>query len=83
VTDQRSFQQRMDLLLDSLCATRSLGPLRVLLPCYPMPNGFTDEAGQLLMALRTVRAQHREDLSEEQVNLLISLQHSAEFTLGK
>ena len=81
--DQRSFQERMDSLLDSLCTTRSLGPLRVLLPCYPVPNGFTDEVGQLAAALKTVRVQHRQELSEDQLNLVISLQHSAESALGE
>jgi hypothetical protein len=83
VTDQLSFQQRMDSLLDSLCATRALGPLRVLLPCYPVPNGFTDEVGQLAVALKTVRMQHRQGLTEDQLNLVISLQHSAESALSK
>jgi len=81
VMTPREFQDRMDTLLDSLCAARALGPLRTLLPHWPMPNGFTDEWAGLAAALKTVRMQHRDALSAADFDLLVSLQHAAESTL--
>jgi hypothetical protein len=58
----REFQAGMERLLDSLCAQRAYGPLRTLLPHYPIPNGFTDEWVNLANALKTVRMQNRTGL---------------------
>jgi hypothetical protein len=72
------FKSGMENLLDSLCAQRAYGPLRTLLPHYPLPNGFTDEWVSLARALKTVRVQHRDGLSLGVMELVISLQHAAE-----
>jgi hypothetical protein len=77
----REFQERMDTLLDSLCAARALSPLRTILPHWPMPNGFTDELAGLAAALKTVRMQQRDSLSAADLELLISLQQAAESAL--
>jgi hypothetical protein len=77
----REFQDRMDTLLDSLCAARALDPLRTLLPHWLMPNGFTDEWAALAAALKTVRMQQRDALSAADLELVVSLQHAAESAL--
>ena len=79
--DLRKFQDEMAALIDGLCERRDLGPLRLLLPHYPMPNGFTDELAALALALKTVRAQHRHDLPEVEFNRVIALQHAEESAL--
>jgi hypothetical protein len=71
----------MTALLDSLCARRALDPLRVLLPHWPIYNRLTDEWAELAAALKTTRVQYRERLSEEELELVISLQHAAEAAL--
>jgi hypothetical protein len=71
----------MAALLDSLCGARALGPLRTLLPHWPMPNGFTDELAELAAALKTVRMQQHKALSSADMELVISLQHAAESAL--
>ena len=76
--DLTQFKTGMENLLDSLCAHRAYGPLRTLLPNYPMPNGFTDEWVNLANALKTVRAQHRDALTPGELELVISLQHATE-----
>jgi hypothetical protein len=78
-----SFHADMARLLDSLCERRLYGPLRVLLPYYPMPNGFTDEVAELARALKTVRAQLSTQLSSEEFDLVVSLQHHLESALDR
>jgi hypothetical protein len=75
------FHDEMGELIDVLCERRALNPLRVLLPHYPMHNGLTDEWAELAAALKTVRVQHSNDLSESELNRVISLQHVAENAL--
>jgi len=77
------FHEEMSELIDVLCERRALKPLRVLLPHYPMPNGLTDAWADLAGALKTVRVQHSNDLSERELNSVISLQHAAENALDR
>lgn len=79
----REFQGGMEKLLDSLCAQRAYGPLRTILPHYPMLNGFTDEWVNLAEALKTVRMQNKTELAEIDMELVISLQHAAESALAE
>jgi hypothetical protein len=76
--DLRTFRVGMDALVEELCATRSLGPLRTLLPHWPMPNGFTDELVGLAEALKTVRVQQSQALSAKSMELVVALQQAAE-----
>ena len=80
--DLPEFKAGMENLLDSLCAHRAYGPLRALLPSYPLLNGFTDEWVNLASALKTVRVQHRDALTPTEMELVISLQHAAESALA-
>ena len=44
---------------------------------------LTDEWAELATALKTTRVQHRDRLSEEELELVISLQHTAEDALER
>ena len=57
-------QQTIAKLIDQWCARRALRPLRILLPSWPPPNGFTDEWQSVWAAMRHVRAMCREELAE-------------------
>ena len=77
------FHEEMSGLIDVLCERRALNPLRVLLPHYPMHSGLTDEWADLAVALKTVRVQYSKDLSETELDSVISLQHAAENALER
>jgi hypothetical protein len=79
--DLRAFQVDMDALVEELCAMRSLGPLRTLLPHWPMPSGFRDEWFGLAGALKTVRMQQPQALSARSMELVVSLLQAAESAL--
>ena len=81
--DSHKFQDEMSNLIDGLCERRALGPLRVLLPHFPMHNGLTDEWAELAGALKTVRVQYCAALSEVELNRVIDLQHAAEQALAQ
>ena len=51
-------------LIDSWCDRRALKPLCRLLGPYLAFNGLTDSWGEILSALKAVRAQCREDFWE-------------------
>ena len=79
--DPRKFQDEMTKLIDGLCERRALGPLRELLPHFPMPNGFSDEWAALASALKTVRTRYREGFTDVEFNRLVTLQRAAESAL--
>lgn len=68
--------ERIGRLIDGWCERRALGPLRILLPGWPPPNGFTDEWQQVWAAMRHTRAMCRDDLAQngesEEVNAIIA-----------
>ena len=65
-------------LIDSWCERRALNPLRVILPCYPLTSGLTDEWGLLSKSLKTIRVQFPNDLAAAELDQVIELQHLAE-----
>jgi hypothetical protein len=73
----------MSALLDSLCEHRAFGPLRCILPCWPIYNPFTEDWALLARALKTARMQHGDEFSESEMELLVSLQHFAEEVLDR
>jgi hypothetical protein len=79
----QQFQDAMTELLNSFCDHHAWGPLRTILPHFPMPNGFTDELGALAAALKTVRVQHGKGLTPGEMAQLIELQHAAEAALAR
>ena len=77
------FNEGMTRLLNSLCDHHAWGPLRTILPHYPMPNGFSDELTGLTTALKTVRMQRHNELTADELKQLIELQHVAEARLHR
>lgn len=65
-------------LIDSWCDRRALRPLRVILQCYPLVSGLTDEWASLATGLKAVRVQFAADLVAEELDQVIELQHLAE-----
>jgi len=72
------FDKEMVALLNGWCDRRALQPLRIVLPHYPMSNGFTDELTELARALKTVRAQLGATLPPQEFDKVVALLHAAE-----
>ena len=77
------FHSAMSELLNSFCDRRAWDPLRIILPCYPMPNGFTDELVNLATALKTVHVRLRDYLTDLEAERLVSLLHAVETALDR
>jgi hypothetical protein len=73
----------MVALLNGWCDRRAFQPLRIVLPHYPMYNGFTDELVELARALKTVRAKLGSALPPEEFDKVVALLHAAESALNK
>ncbi|MET4569096.1 hypothetical protein [Rhodanobacter soli] len=65
-------------LIDGWCERRALNPLRVILSCYPLTNGFTEDWVLLATSLKTIRVQFANDLATDELEQVIELQHLAE-----
>jgi hypothetical protein len=65
-------------LIDAYCDRRALKPLSRLLDPYLAFNGLTDSWGEILIALKAVRAHRREDFSGTQLETIDALIHAAE-----
>jgi hypothetical protein len=73
-----TFNEEMASLLNGWCARRALQPLRIVLPHFPMHNGFTDELVELARALKTVRSQLGSTLPAEELEKVVALLNVAE-----
>jgi hypothetical protein len=73
----------MLVLLSDWCARRAFQPLRIVLPHYPMNNGFTDELTELARSLKTVRAQLGSALPPHEFDRVVALLHATENWLDK
>jgi hypothetical protein len=66
----------LEPLIDSWCDRREIFPLRLLLPHFPVPErALTDTWGDLLTAIRSIRARHGCELPPQELDDLVSLQH--------
>jgi hypothetical protein len=65
-------------LIEAWCDRRALRPLSRVLEPYLAFNGLTDGWGEILIALRDIRAQCREDISETELAALGELIRAAE-----
>ena len=78
-----AFNEEMMALLNSWCDRRAFEPLRIVLPRFPMHNGFTDELVELSRALKTVRAQLGSTLLVEEFDKVVALLHATESALER
>jgi len=65
-------------LINGLCDRHCLGPLSLLLPAYVAFNGLTDGWGDLLSALKNVRASSRSELTDHEIAIVGDLIRTAE-----
>jgi hypothetical protein len=72
------FDKELGKLIDAWCERRELRLLRTILPVYPRVSGLTDEWGDLVSALKTIRAQHKGLLVNGETDRVVELLHIAE-----
>ena len=76
--DTDRFFKTFDRLIDGWCESKELRPLRHILNGKASLNGLTDGYEECLHTLRTIRAQHREDLTPKELDGLVDLIHGIE-----
>ena len=74
--------QTLDTLIDRWCERRAIKPLQVLLQAYPGPLAHTDQKFEVLEAMRDVKGLCRQDLTEDELQMLIEALHALEDSLG-
>jgi hypothetical protein len=74
--------QILDTLIDRWCERRAIRPLQFLLKAYPSALVHTDQKFQLLDALRDAKGFCRNELTEEELNLLIKALNALEDSLS-
>ena len=75
------FLKVTESIIHSWCERKLLGPLSVLTGPYLAFNGLTDGWGELLVALKTVRANYRKDLEFAELRKLDDLIRIADDTV--
>ena len=68
----------LSALVNAWCDRRAIGPLRVILGCYPILNNLTHDWAALANGLKTIRAQHDRELEPSEMDAIVRLQHLAE-----
>jgi hypothetical protein len=68
----------ISVLVDAWCDRRAIGPLRVILGCYPLVNNLTDDWAALASGLKTIRVKYGHDLTPNETDAVVRLQHLAE-----
>ena len=69
------FEEKLKLLVEAWCDRRELVPLRRILNGRAAINGLTDGWEALHDELRTIRAQNKDSLSENEVETVVELIH--------
>ena len=65
-------------LVDAWCDRRAIGPLRIILSCYPLVNNLTDDWDALASGLKAIRVKHSHHLEQGEMDTVARLQHLAE-----
>jgi hypothetical protein len=78
ITNYAEFFAALKELTDAWCGRRALKPLAHLLPAYTAFNGMTDGWGDLLGALKNVRAFCRDDVEGPESVIVADLIRAAE-----
>jgi len=74
----QDFDDELASLIDAWCVRRQLTLLRTVLGAYPRASGLTDEWGELMTALKTVRVQHSSLLGEGELDRIVDILHFTE-----
>lgn len=64
--------QKLDWLIDQWCERRAILPLKYILRAYPSVLAHTDQLGDLLEALRDVKGFCRNELTQRELDCVIS-----------
>ena len=67
-----TFNQKLDWLIDQWCERRAIQPLKYILRAYPSVLAHTDQLGDLLEALRDVKGFCRNELTQRELDCVIS-----------
>jgi hypothetical protein len=78
ISNNTEFFAALRSLIDSWCDRRALKPLSWLLGPYLAFNGLTDSWGEIVSALKGVRAYCREDFSGTELETIDALIRAAE-----
>ncbi|MFP5415245.1 MAG: hypothetical protein ACLGG1_09585, partial [Gammaproteobacteria bacterium] len=73
----QDFDTELGVLVDAWCERRQLKLLRTILAVYPRVSGLTDEWGDLVKALKTIRVQYSSLLAPGEIDRVIELLHIA------
>jgi pyridoxal/pyridoxine/pyridoxamine kinase len=65
--NQVNIQETMTDLLNAWCDRRCFRALRIVLQGWPMYMGLNDEVNEFLKALKGVRSQARDELTEKEL----------------
>ncbi len=82
-TENLTLNQKLDWLIDQWCERRALHPLHFLLAAYPSVLAHTDQLGDLLEKLRDVKGLCRDELTTEELTLVISAINELENLINK
>ena len=82
-TENLTLNQKLDWLIDQWCERRVLHPLRFLLAAYPSVLAHTDQFGDLLEKLRDIKGLYRNELTPEELTLVISAINELEDSINK
>ena len=81
VMGNAEFFDALKILINAWCDRRALLPLAQVLPAYTAFNGMTDGWGEMLKALKNVRAFCRDELAEPEIAAVADLIRAVEQTL--
>ena len=66
---------KIDFLVSAWCARKELLPLRCILNGSASINGLTDGWAGLLIELKVIRAHCNERITEQELDVVVELQH--------
>ena len=73
-----TFNQKLDWLIDQWCERRAIKPLKYILRAYPSVLAHTDQLGDFLEALRDVKGLCRSELTQQELDYVISSMNELE-----
>ena len=79
----RELEKQINFLIQRWCDARTLEPLRLLLNARASLNGLTDGWEAFRFEMKTIRASHSSELTEEELDAVIELLHLAETALDR
>jgi hypothetical protein len=77
------FIEKQAFLIDRWCSRKQLKPLRHLLNGEASLNGLTDGWEEMLTELKTIRAQNKEELKQDEFEIIVELIHVVETVLNR